>query len=99
MESEFLKIRRIEWIDDLKGLGIFLIVLGHVVATVKIMAGKGAIVDVLGWLFDYIYSFHVPFFFLLDEPFVVGKELTASLKMKRNVIAKKYASQIEALYN
>ncbi len=64
-ESEFLKIRRIEWIDDLKGLGIFLIVLGHVVATVKIMAGKGAIVDVLGWLFDYIYSFHVPFFFLL----------------------------------
>ncbi len=29
------------------------------------MAGKGAIVDVLGWLFDYIYSFHVPFFFLL----------------------------------
>ncbi|MBQ3923698.1 MAG: long-chain fatty acid--CoA ligase [Spirochaetales bacterium] len=40
----------------------------------------------------------VPFFFLLDEPFVVGKELTASLKMKRNVIAKKYAEQIEALY-
>ncbi|MBR6201168.1 MAG: hypothetical protein IKQ61_12995, partial [Spirochaetales bacterium] len=40
----------------------------------------------------------VPFFFLIDEPFVVGKELTASLKMKRNVIAKKYAEQIEALY-
>ena len=57
-------MRRVEWIDDLKGLGIFLIVLGHVVATVQIMS-NGAVANALGMAFDYIYSFHVPFFFLL----------------------------------
>ena len=57
-------MRRIEWIDDLKGLGIFLIVLGHVVATVRIMS-SGMVANMMGMAFDYIYSFHVPFFFLL----------------------------------
>ena len=57
-------MKRIEWIDDLKGLGIFLIVLGHVVATVRIMS-SGMVANALGMVFDYIYSFHVPFFFLL----------------------------------
>jgi len=57
-------MKRVEWIDDLKGLGIFLIVLGHVVATVMIMS-SGNVAGALGLVFDYIYSFHVPFFFLL----------------------------------
>jgi hypothetical protein len=57
-------MNRIAWIDDLKGLGIFLIALGHVVATVQIMS-NGAVANALGMAFDYIYSFHVPFFFLL----------------------------------
>ena len=57
-------MKRVEWIDDLKGLGIFLIVLGHVVATVMIMS-SGRVAGALGLVFDYIYSFHVPFFFLL----------------------------------
>lgn len=57
-------MNRIAWIDDLKGLGIFLIVLGHVVATVQIMS-SGIVANALGMTFDYIYSFHVPFFFLL----------------------------------
>ena len=57
-------MNRVAWIDDLKGLGIVLIVLGHVVATVRIMS-SGATADALGLVFDYIYSFHVPFFFLL----------------------------------
>lgn len=57
-------MKRIEWIDDLKGLGISLIVLGHVVATVMIMT-SGAVANALGLVFNYIYSFHVPFFFLI----------------------------------
>lgn len=57
-------MKHIIWIDDLKGLGIFLIVLGHVVVTVMIMS-SGRVADALGLVFDYIYSFHVPFFFLL----------------------------------
>ena len=55
---------RIVWLDDLKGFGIFLIVLGHVVATLMSMLG-GATRSVLHSLFDCIYAFHVPLFFFI----------------------------------
>ena len=44
--------KRINWIDVAKGIGIFIIVLGHVLKT--------------GFLRQLIFSFHVPFFFLLS---------------------------------
>ena len=44
--------RRISWIDVAKGLGIIFIVIGHSLKT--------------GWLREYLYSFHVPFFFFLS---------------------------------
>ncbi|HOF00354.1 MAG TPA: AMP-binding protein [Spirochaetota bacterium] len=37
-------------------------------------------------------------FVLLPDPFEVGKELTNSLKMKRNVISEKYKKEIEDIY-
>ncbi len=37
-------------------------------------------------------------FRILSEPFKVGDEITLSLKMKRNYIAKKYAKLIEEMY-
>lgn len=43
---------RIEWIDSLKGIGIFLVVLGH--ATIDNKA------------FSYIFSFHMPLFFFIS---------------------------------
>lgn len=52
METVVVKSNRISYIDLAKGLGIVLIVIGHSVKT--------------GWLREYLYSFHVPFFFLLS---------------------------------
>lgn len=55
---------RIPWIDDLKGFCIVLIVLGHVLAVVQILS-QGPVVSTLETGFHYIYSFHVPLFFVL----------------------------------
>ena len=43
--------KRIEWIDVAKGIGILFIILGHVFNT--------------GFLRKWIFSFHVPFFFVV----------------------------------
>lgn len=48
--------KRIEWIDILKGYGIFLIVLGHTISYC----------DKLQNVVMYIYSFHVPLFFAVS---------------------------------
>lgn len=43
---------RIQWIDALKGLGISLIVLGHIWA-----------LNDRSWFYDWLFAFHVPLFF------------------------------------
>ncbi len=48
MEKRYLK-NRIMWIDVLKGIGVFFVVLGHVVRN--------------DMIFSWIYSFHMPLFF------------------------------------
>jgi fucose 4-O-acetylase-like acetyltransferase len=56
--------RRIEWIDTARGIGIILVVYGHVLRGLQ---GAG-IIDVSSpiWLSDYaIYTFHMPLFLLL----------------------------------
>ena len=47
-----MRIERIKWIDIAKGMGIIFIVLGH------ILRGTGIMIQ-------WIYSFNVPFFFVL----------------------------------
>lgn len=47
--TKYEQINRIEWIDMVKGVGIFLVVIGH----------AGNIPNVKIW----IYSFHMPLFF------------------------------------
>lgn len=47
--------KRIEWIDICKGLGIFLVVIGH---TGIAKASQTA--------YDWIYSFHMPFFYMIS---------------------------------
>jgi long-chain acyl-CoA synthetase len=40
----------------------------------------------------------IPRFALLPREFAVGEEMTQTMKLKRNVIAERYAAQIEALF-
>ena len=44
--------RRILWLDQLKAVGFFLVILGHM--------------DIPGALNGWIYSFHMPLFFLVS---------------------------------
>ena len=59
------KNSRLEWLDYTRGLGIFLVVLGHELAGLvnsKILENSA----VTQFVVDWIYSFHMPLFFILS---------------------------------
>lgn len=66
--------KRIKWIDDCKGIGMILVILGH-------CAYFG------GVLHNYIFTFHMPLFFLLSGLFF-------KTNMIRNVVTRKTKSLI-----
>lgn len=59
---------RLDWVDYAKGIGILLVVYGHVMIGVH-----GADMNMPEWLFnlsnDLVYGFHMPLFFLLSGLF------------------------------
>ncbi len=60
---------RLEWADYAKGIGIFLVVLGHSLQGLT----KSHILPEMPWstgLERWIYSFHMPFFFFLSGLFI-----------------------------
>lgn len=66
-------MNRLDYVDVAKGLGIFIVVLGHCLAFTGLWTSN---------LFWYIYSFHMPFWFMISgylykqkEPagFIIGK--------------------------
>lgn len=52
---------RIEWLDNAKGIGIILVVIGHSLIT-KIKSDY----FIADWAFRYIYSFHMAFFLFIS---------------------------------
>ncbi|THB73094.1 MAG: hypothetical protein D6B28_04355 [Gammaproteobacteria bacterium] len=62
-------MKRIEWIDNAKVLGIFFVVLGH--------SGCSK------WMVDYIYSFHMPLFFFLSGVIFKNLNLTTISYLKK----------------
>lgn len=63
---------RITWIDYAKGIGIILVVLGH---TLRGLRSSGILTEEAGFRFvdAWIYSFHMPLFFLLSGLFANRK--------------------------
>ncbi len=59
---------RIPWVDCAKGIGIFLVVYGHVARGIS---GSGLVPEtfVFQWVDYLIYSFHMPLFFFLSGMF------------------------------
>jgi len=60
---------RINWVDHAKGIGIFLVVLGHMIRALiesKMVANSNWIAFADQW----IYAFHMPLFFLLSGLFI-----------------------------
>jgi fucose 4-O-acetylase-like acetyltransferase len=64
-------VRRVQWIDFAKGIGIFLVVLGHALGG---MSSTGLLSAESGYAFGvrWIYHFHMPLFFFLAG-LVAGK--------------------------
>lgn len=56
---------RIHWIDYAKGIGIFLVVFGHVLIGMRVAAFT-TFPDWIDQTIFYIYTFHMPLFFLLS---------------------------------
>jgi len=68
--------KRLEWLDYMKGVAIFLVILGHVYQT--------CLQDV-GTVFSFIYTFHMPFFFMLSGVLawrLVNRKILLSLQKK-----------------
>lgn len=61
---------RIEYIDFLKAFGIFTVIYGHVYTENN-------------WLYQFIYSFHMPLFFLLSGIFFKANKSINNLYIKR----------------
>lgn len=63
-----IKKDRLDWIDLSKGLGIILVVYGHVARGVN---SAGLDFDLFNQIDDVIYAFHMPLFFILSGYFFV----------------------------
>lgn len=61
--------KRVEWVDIAKGIGIILVIIGHCV-----MLG--------GHVHNWIFSFHMPLFFILSGLFLVKEELGGFIQKK-----------------
>ena len=74
---------RIEWLDSLKGFAIFLVVVGHVVLGYIKADIFPQFYNELQYIYDIIYSFHMPLFFLISGylyKFTWSKNNTGVLK-------------------
>ena len=66
---QFWQASRLSWIDVLKGIGIILVVLGHIYLD-----------DVV---YNWLYSFHMPLFFIAAG--MVYKEKSVLIDIKRKI--------------
>ncbi len=69
ISCKFHDHRRVDWVDYCKGLGIFYVVLGHVLRGLR----QGVILSdspLCQFTDNWLYSFHMPLFFFLSGLFV-----------------------------
>ena len=69
-------MQRIEYIDFMKGIAIFLVVLGHVYQFCFKDTGQ---------VFQFIYIFHMPFFFLLSGYFAQRTRVNVDFFKKKTI--------------
>ncbi len=62
--------QRLSWVDDVRGLGIFLVVLGH---TIRGLFAAGILPQAGVWseIDAFIYAFHMPLFFFVAGLFLI----------------------------
>jgi fucose 4-O-acetylase-like acetyltransferase len=75
-----MEFKRVEFIDALKGFAIFLVIWGHTIQQFDVDSN---------YLFAFIYSFHMPLFFIIS-----GFFFQSSLKLKFNEFLYKKGMQL-----
>jgi fucose 4-O-acetylase-like acetyltransferase len=83
---------RVRWVDYAKGIGIFLVVLGHVIRSLKFssLVEHSGIIAVMD---QWIYAFHMPLFFFISGLFATrssSKTLFETLISKIRVLVYPY---------
>lgn len=76
--------KRIQWIDIAKGIGIILVLIGHISLNKKIN--------------NFIYSFHMPLFFILSGYLYKNKENYVKKKTKTILVPYFIVSIISFVY-
>ena len=61
-----LKLQHLEWIDSVKGLAIFLVIVGHCIDGYRDAGIFKQYLLEFNSLHNFIYSFHMPLFFIIS---------------------------------
>lgn len=99
-EQEILSSRgeqanRLTYIDIAKGIGIFLVVVGHCIPDAT--SATGISILAYRWLHDVIYSFHMPLFFFLAG-FMVSRQKMLDRAQKPLDLVRKRVSRLLVPY-
>lgn len=78
MRGKILRAERLSWLDVLKGIGIILVVIGHVYSNRTV--------------FNWLYSFHMPLFFLAAGWVYKEKSVLTDIKRRIQTIVVPYFS-------
>jgi fucose 4-O-acetylase-like acetyltransferase len=72
---------RIAWVDIAKTIGILLVIYGHIVQSMQRAAAPG-----IFFQYKFIYSFHMPLFFMLSGFFFKKRNLSVPQKIKSVIL-------------
>lgn len=86
---------RLTYIDIAKGVGIFLVVVGHCIPDAT--SATGISIPAYRWLHDVIYSFHMPLFFFLAG-FMVSRQKMLDRAQKPLDLVRKRVSRLLVPY-
>ena len=86
---------RLTYIDIAKGIGIFLVVVGHCIPDAT--SATGISIPAYRWLHDVIYSFHMPLFFFLAG-FMVSRQKMLDRAQKPLDLVRKRVSRLLVPY-
>lgn len=86
---------RLMYIDIAKGIGIFLVVVGHCIPDAT--SATGISIPAYRWLHDVIYSFHMPLFFFLAG-FMVSRQKMLDRAQKPLDLVRKRVSRLLVPY-
>lgn len=83
------KIKRIEWIDFIKGIAIFIVTLGHVISGLMNSPYFSKYKDILSLFYEgFFCSFNMPLFFMVSGLLYANRYHSTSASLKKSLLKK-----------